>query len=248
MLPITDDIYRLGYSMEALRDLADKGEPGTQSEDGSYFAEHLNRLFQLVHEGFHPEEDLESQSTGDDSSASWAFSFPQQNELFASGGKQLTLDSARRKQLDTGNAKTFVIQPLTATLFDPQATPLLSRVYLSNRVLHQVIRRLSLGTGKKGRQIGRINYAELGIVQLGSVYEGLLSYKGFFVKKDLLQVVQAEKTKKVNGVNQIPLVYDDAVDHKKPSWFVPVSRQDEFKDGEVVIERPHRSSSNLQNW
>jgi hypothetical protein len=235
VLPITDDVYRLGYSLEALRDLADKGQPGTQTEDGSYYAEHLNRLFQLVHEGFHPEE-ADTDSSTDDNSSSWAFSFPEQNDLFGGGAKQLNLDSAGRKQLDTGNAKTFVIQPLTATLFAPKATPLLNRVHLSNLVLYQVIRRLSLGTGKQGRQIGRINYAELGIVQLGSVYEGLLSYQGFFAKEDLIQVVQAEKKKKVKGVMVQPLVYDDAVDPKKPSWFVAKTREEDFNEGEIVIE------------
>ncbi len=237
VLPITDDIYRLGYSMEALRDLAELGEPGTQSENGSYYAEHLNRLFQLVHEGFHPEED-EIEAAGADSP--WTLRLPEQDDLFGDGPKQLALDKAGRKQLATGNARAFIIQPLTASLFAPDATPLLSRVHLSNRVLHQVIRRLSLGVGGNNRQIGRINYAELGIVQLGSVYEGLLSYKGFFARDNLIQVVQAGKPKTVKGKKEIPVVYDDAVDHKQPSWFVPESRLDEFKPGEVVIERRTR--------
>ena len=241
VLPITDDIYRLGYSMEALRDLADMGEPGTQSEDGSYYAEHLSRLFQLVHEGFHPEKQAIAKAASiqpaESEQSTWAFSFPEQSDMFGGGSKQLTLDRAIRKQLDKGNAKTFVIQPLTATLFAPQATPLLNLVKLSNLVLHQVIRRLSLGTGKKGKQIGRINYAELGIVQLGSVYEGLLSYKGFFAKENLLQVIQAGKTKTVKGKKETPIVFDDAVDPKKPSWFVSETRLHEFKEGEVVIEK-----------
>jgi hypothetical protein len=36
--------------------------------------------------------------------------------------------------------------------------------------------------GKK-RQRGRISYAQLGINQLGAVYEGLLSFTGFFGKR-----------------------------------------------------------------
>jgi hypothetical protein len=237
VLPITDDVYRLGYSMEALRDLADKGEPGTQTEEGSYFAEHLNRLFQLVYEGFHPEgaENIRLEES-DEKKISHA---SQQIDLFAAPQEELDLNLSvkkKNKKLDRRNAKTFIIQPLTATLFAPKATPLLSRVLLSNKVLYQVVRRLSLGTGKKGKQIDRINYAELGIVQLGSVYEGLLSYKGFFAKEDLIQVIQAGKAKKIKGKNQVPIVYDDNVDSKKPSWFVPKSREEEFKQGEVVIE------------
>ena len=73
-------------------------------------------------------------------------------------------------------------------MFDPAATPLLDRADLPNLRLQRVIRALSLGTDEKGKSIGRINYAELGIVQLGAVYEGLLSYKGFFAKENLIQV------------------------------------------------------------
>jgi len=242
VLPITDDIYRMGYSLEALRDLADMGEPGTQSDEGTYYAEHLNRLFQLVHDGFHPEGKADEVKA--EQARQEQHEMPKdQIDLFSNDvPKQLELDkssgsSLGQKQIDTGYASTFVIQPLTATLFALNATPLLNRVLLSNCILHQVIRRLSLGTGSKGKQIGRINYAELGIVQLGSVYEGLLSYKGFFAKEDLLQVVQAGKSKTVKGKKQVPIVYDDAVDPKKPSWFVPVSRLDEFNEGEVVIEK-----------
>ncbi len=38
-----------------------------------------------------------------------------------------------------------------------------------------------------------MNYAELGINQLGAVYEGLLSYKGMFADQDLIHVKPADK-------------------------------------------------------
>jgi hypothetical protein len=207
LLPIDDDVYRLGYSIEALRDLADRGEPGTLSENGSYYTEHLARLFQLIHKGFQPQAGI----------------------VDAPGNGAMT----EQPDLFDGISKTFAIKPLTATLFDPIAAPLMNRVKLSNRVLHRVIRCLSLGTGQKGKQIGRINYAELGIVQLGSVYEGLLSYRGCFAKEDLIQVLQAPNKQN----KQQPVVYDDAIDSKTPTWFVPKSRLEEFKPGEVIIER-----------
>jgi hypothetical protein len=237
ILPISDDVYRLGYSIEALRDLADRGEPSTQSESGRYYAEHLTRLFRLVHQGFHPDADDKKTST----SSELTNFHGNQVDLFGQGqtdmfsqGKVSTTKSGN--QIKTGTHKTFVIQPLTATLFDPKTTPLLDRVKLSNKVLQQVIRRLSLGTGSSNKQIDRINYAELGIVQLGSVYEGLLSYKGFFAKEELIQVTQAENKKKVKGKNAQPLVYDDAIDPKKATWFVPSARETEFKEGEIIIE------------
>src|SRR6056297_1673665 len=45
---------------------------------------------------------------------------------------------------------------------------------------------MSLTRTSSGRQQrrGRISYAQLGINQLGAVYEGLLSYQGFFVEND----------------------------------------------------------------
>ena len=100
--------------------------------------------------------------------------------------QQLRLDQVGRKVVENGAAMTgaFVIRPLTATLFDPSAMPLLDRANLPNIRLQRVIRALSLGTDEKGKSIGRINYAELGIVQLGAVYEGLLSYSGFFAREN----------------------------------------------------------------
>jgi hypothetical protein len=164
----------------------------------------------------------------------WRTGIPHQSDLFGGEGpRQLSLGQTGRKELEGGYAKAFVIQALTATLFDPEATPLLKHIYLANRVLHKVIRCLSLVSGERSRQIGLINYAELGIVQLGSVYEGLLSYKGFFATEDLIQVLQAPKKR---GGEQ-PVVCDDAIDPKTPTWFVPKTREEEFKKGEVIIER-----------
>ncbi len=42
-----------------------------------------------------------------------------------------------------------------------------------------------------GATAGSISYAELGINQLGAVYEGLMSYTGFFAEEDLYEVDQA---------------------------------------------------------
>ncbi len=230
ILPITDDVYRLGYSLEALRDLVDANEPGTTTEQGSYIAEHLDRLFQLIFEGFDPAHDGLEVETPEFSEFG---RLPRQDSLFGNPvGEQLPLvgsSAGGRSRYTPG--KVFAIQPLTASLFDPLATPLLSRVRLPNRVLHRVVRCLSLGTSQQSRRIGRINYAELGIVQLGSVYEGLLSYRGFFASEDLIQVHQKPKNGKA--------MLDNAVDAKVPTWFVPVTREAEFKPGEVVLE--HRT-------
>ena len=41
---------------------------------------------------------------------------------------------------------------------------------------------------------GRISYAQLGVNQLGAVYESLLSYRGFFAETELYEV-KKEKDK-----------------------------------------------------
>jgi len=228
ILPINDDVYRLGYSLESLRDLVDANEPGTTTENGTYIAEHLERLFQLIYDGFDPEHE----SNADDEEESPFGQGPRQESLFgAPSGEQLALKTSGRGRSRYTPGKVFAIQPLTATLFDPQSTPLLSRVTLPNHILHKVVRCLSLGTSQQSKRIGRINYAELGIVQLGSVYEGLLSYKGFFATEDLIQVHQKAK----NGKHMM----DNAIDPNAPTWFVPVTRESEFKAGEIVLE--HRT-------
>ncbi|MDM8550082.1 N-6 DNA methylase [Desulfobacterales bacterium HSG2] len=243
ILPINDDHYRLGYSIEALRDLADRAEPGTTSENRTYYAEHLERLFQLIHEGFHPEKNRSDTARAKKESAKAVagaeqlevFEPAEHLETFEPSGRRMRLGNGNGKELETGHGGSFVIHSLTATLFDPAATPLLNRVKLGNWPLHKVIRCLSLGYGESGRQLGRINYAELGIVELGAVYEGLLSYKGFFAKEELIQVMKALKKSRGEPV----FVYDNNIDPKIPTWFVSKDRLNEFKPGEVVTE--HRT-------
>ncbi len=88
---------------------------------------------------------------------------------------------------------TFRIDPLRSHLFDPKQTPLLDKVKFRNFVLQEIIELMSLSrpkTGKNNRR-GRISYAQLGINQLGAVYEALLSYQGFFAETDLYEVKKA---------------------------------------------------------
>ncbi|MBF0453110.1 MAG: class I SAM-dependent DNA methyltransferase, partial [Candidatus Magnetomorum sp.] len=91
---------------------------------------------------------------------------------------------------------TFRIAPLRSHLFDPKQTPLLNKVRFNNSVLQRIIELMSLSRpskGKKNRR-GRISYSQLGINQLGAVYEALLSYQGFFAETDLYEVKKAGET------------------------------------------------------
>nr|MDA8403420.1 hypothetical protein [Desulfobacteraceae bacterium] len=88
---------------------------------------------------------------------------------------------------------TFRISPLRSHLFDPGKTPLLNKVKFRNFVLQKVIELMSLSRPVKGvnNRRGRISYSQLGINQLGAVYEALLSYQGFFAETDLYEVKKA---------------------------------------------------------
>ena len=106
----------------------------------------------------------------------------------------------KETQLDvlvqTSDIHVFRMKPLQGDVFNPAFTPLLSRMKFRNSVLQRVLELLSLSRPVGGRSRGRISYRELGINQLGAVYEGLLSYTGFFVreKDGLYEVKKAGET------------------------------------------------------
>ena len=96
------------------------------------------------------------------------------------------------EMLHTGHSASvqgvFRIEPLKAHIFDPERTPLIEKAQITNGVLLDIIDRMSVTRGGKGQRRGRISYSNLGINQLGSVYEALLSYRGFFAEEDLYEV------------------------------------------------------------
>ena len=81
-----------------------------------------------------------------------------------------------------------------------------------------MLRHLLLSKEARGKDRGFISYAELGINQLGAVYEGLMSYTGFFAETDLYEVAK-------DG------------DASKGSWVVPVERADGIAEKRL---RPRR--------
>lgn len=98
-------------------------------------------------------------------------------------------------------------EPLEADLFLPSATSLIGEVGLGNAELQKVLERLLLSKATSKEERGFISYANLGINQLGAVYEGLMSYTGFIAQDDLREVAK-------NG------------DASKGSWVVPMGRID----------------------
>ena len=94
---------------------------------------------------------------------------------------------------------------------------------------------LAKGSGRKGKNQrgGFISYAQLGINQLGAVYEGLMSYTGFIAAEELYEV--AKKGDPSGGSWMIPAskvpVYGDDV-------FVMEKDENGFPTGERVRYRP----------
>lgn len=87
----------------------------------------------------------------------------------------------------------FVIAPLKAHIFDPEYTKMISKSKLRNSCMLRIIDLMSLTreTGRRNDRRGRISYANLGINQMGSVYEALLSYRGFIAETTLFEVKRA---------------------------------------------------------
>jgi len=109
--------------------------------------------------------------------------------------------------------------PLQSHLFDPDRTPILNSVRFRNVILQRVVELLSLarpGNGQKKR--ARISYAQLGINQLGAVYEGLLSYTGFFAEEDLYEVRRK----------------DEPYDELKNAFFVKAEALGQYQSEELV--------------
>lgn len=90
----------------------------------------------------------------------------------------------------------FLIAPLKAHIFDPEYTSMITTSKLRNGCMLRIIDLMSLtkSTGKKNSRRGRISYANLGINQMGAVYEALLSYRGFIAEHDLYEVKRAGDT------------------------------------------------------
>jgi len=165
--PMGSEVYRLGYSLESLREM-DTAELGSEEDkEGTYISESLNQLFQMIWEGYPKREDATA---------------------------QLPIADAGDPFHDS-----FRLTPLKAHLFDPERMPALTRVRFRNVVLQEVIELMSLTKEGKGKRRGRVSYSQLGINQLGAVYEALLSFRGFFAEEDLFEVQPAPKKAKATA-------------------------------------------------
>ncbi|MBQ3351384.1 MAG: hypothetical protein IJG38_13400 [Thermoguttaceae bacterium] len=201
---MNDPIYRTGYSLESLRDLELVPLTTKESQDGYFFDDSIRLLFGLI-----------------------------------SPVKEKSTDAVEEQQhFDISDAQKthsdLVIPKLDCHLFDPERTKLFNSVRFRNVCWQKIIQLLSLTPeesgkgGKKSKRRGRVSYAQLGIVQLGAVYEGLLSYRGFFAEMDLYEVKKEGDSE--SELNQAFFVTRDELANYKPDEIVYTdSTKKEFK-------------------
>lgn len=197
---MNDPIYRTGYSLESLRDLELVPLTTKESQDGYFFDDSIRLLFDKIAQGVDGNE-----------------------------GQQSLLSSDAQK-----THSDLVIPKLDCHLFDPERTKLFNSVRFRNVCWQKIIQLLSLTPeesgkgGKKSKRRGRVSYAQLGIVQLGAVYEGLLSYRGFFAETDLYEVKKSGDSE--SELNQAFFVTRDELANYKPDEIVYTdSTKKEFK-------------------
>lgn len=134
--------------------------------------------------------------------------------LYDSLNLLFTLVNTGHRPVQADDALTF--ENLEADLFSPSRTADIDGVKLGNAPLQKVLEHLLLSKEARGKDRGFISYAELGVNQLGAVYEGLMSYTGFIAQEDLHEVAK-------DG------------DSSKGSWVVPVTRSAEIDAKHFVM-------------
>jgi hypothetical protein len=200
VLPVADDDYIEGYSLARLGEVASRKLIGESAEKGFHLYESLDLLFRMVNEGHHPRGSAAVVYEKASEGAGLRFE-PLKSDLFLPEKTRLI-------------GRDTIVHP-DFDEDDPDAPRIDTR--LRNACLHQVLRWLMIARGRKKGRGGFISYAQLGINQLGAVYEGLMSYTGFIATEELYEVAKKG-------------------DPKDGSWMIPASKVDEYPP-EVFVER-----------
>jgi len=210
-VPHQSAAYRQGYSLETLRDLEMVRLTTEESRNGKFIHKSLQRLFSLIHEGYQGVDEHRP-------------------------GESVALDAIGDKIHNT-----FRMESLDSHLFNPSFTKMLNTITFRNETLQRVIELMSLtragtksgkGSGRKNKRRGRVSYAQLGINQLGAVYEALLSYRGFFAKTDLYEVKKAGTTP----------------DELETGYFVTAEDLELYDDKEKVYDKDEHDHLKLRKF
>lgn len=172
ILPVDDEVYKFGYSLESLRDLEMVRLNSEEGRNGYFFDDSIRHLFNLLSDGHNAAEGRYS--------------------------------------------KSFRVRPIDSPLFNNKNLSHLADVRIRNIKWQEIIKALSLS--KKKNYCGRISYANLGVNQLGSVYESLLAYRGFYAEEDYIEVHKANEP-------------------QDGTFLVPYSRMGDFDISEVLTNQ-----------
>ena len=180
LLPLGESpIYRDTYSLEHLRDLADR-DLHADDYGKTYYIESLRTLFTMLRVGF-----------------------PNVNRSLA--------------------APPFRIPPFNGQLFDASRTALLDQCRIGDRAMREVVRELSLSRPRRrSDRRERYSYADLGVDQLGSIYEGLLVFEPMIVGEHMVVA-------RVKGEERL-LTREQAEEHG-----LPLVEGSERKPGDFVL-------------
>lgn len=151
--------------------------------------------------------DLEKAPMRTEESRNGYFFHDSLNDLF-----WLLANGYRQGQQDN---KSFSVRKIDSPLFDNRRLHHLKDVKIRNIEWQKIIRALSLSN--RDKQVGRISYANLGVNQLGSVYESLLAYRGFYAEQDYIEVHKVGKP-------------------EEGTFLVPYSRMDDFEADEILCD------------
>ncbi|BDA63842.1 class I SAM-dependent DNA methyltransferase [Actinomyces capricornis] len=195
VLPVGAQEYDAGYGLDRLRELVLRELHEESSRSGTHVYESLELLFALVDRGRNADAGNAGSAGGAGGPGGAAGPWPGDGEAEPFSG--------------------LVFQPMRADLFRPASTALIDEVGLGNEAMLRVLRHLLLTRGESGAGRGFISYVELGINQLGAVYEGLMSYTGSFATERLWEVAPGG-------------------DASKGSWVVPREVAEGLSDADMV--------------
>ncbi|MFE9562875.1 class I SAM-dependent DNA methyltransferase [Streptomyces sp. NPDC006487] len=215
ILPSDYPEYQMGYGLGRLGELvAERDLIDEKSRKGFYLYESLDLLFRKVQDGYRPRRThgAEAEAIGGKTSEDLGLRFePLHSKLFERESIQLIgSDSVPDPRHDADEA---LARGESVRYLDTR---------LRNATLYEVLHKLMLTKGKKGERGGFISYSQLGINQLGAVYEGLMSYSGFIADEELYEVAKGG-------------------DAKDGSWLLPKSKVSEYQDS-VFVKRPDKDT------
>lgn len=214
ILPADDGTYEAGYSVARLRELVERDAQLTDetARRGFHLHASLDLLFNKVNHG-HRAYGTEpwDERPGDDA------------------------ETRKKKAKQRSEGRGLRFEPLRSELFEPASVRLIGLgtrdprrdeegpegpawldLRLRNSALHEVLRLLTMKKAKRrGERGGFISYRNLGINQLGAVYEGLMSYTGIIAEEELCEVAKGG-------------------DPEKGSWLVPSHRLKEYPENTWV--------------